>query len=209
MFRWQDSLVSCVDGTQDGGLIHVKNIYKCAFKNIRICVDGAFHDSVTTNITRIISFFFSLMFNSVKFRSLNLHEKAKFWRILKRAVFTIASFYSFRFLQGFAFFCKLGLLLFKPQGDYQVVVKKSDRVNSQLGPVAPVALRAVQKWPLWTAALLFSSKVSNFVCSYCFPNQYPEVFQEPQGRPLYEKKSLRVEESLAYPSYPGRANISS
>ena len=57
----------------------------------------------------------------------------------------IASFYSFRFLQGFAFFCKLGLLLFKPQGDYQVVVKTSDRVNSQLGPVAPVALRAVQK----------------------------------------------------------------
>ena len=34
-----------------------------------------------------------------------------------------------------------------------------------------------------------------------------EVFQELQGRPLYEEKSPRVEESLAYPSYPGRANI--
>ena len=87
-------------------------------------------------------------------------------------------------------------------------VKTSDRVNSQLGPVAPVALRVVQKRPLWIAALLFSSWVPNFVCPNCFPKQYREVFQELQGRPLYEEKSPRVEESLAYPSYPGRVNIS-
>ena len=86
-------------------------------------------------------------------------------------------------------------------------VKTSDRVNSQLGPVAPVALRAVQRRPLWVVALLFSSWVPNFVCPYCFPKQYREVFQELQGRPLYEEKSPRVEESLAYPSYPGRVNI--
>ena len=64
-------MVSCVDGIQDGRPIHVKNIYKCAFKNIRICVDGAFHDSVTTNMTRIISFFFSFFFISLIFNSLN------------------------------------------------------------------------------------------------------------------------------------------
>ena len=61
--------------------------------------------------------FFHIWFG--KFRCLNLHEKAKFWRILKKAVFTMASFYYTRFLQGFAFLCKLGLLLFKPQWDNQ------------------------------------------------------------------------------------------
>ena len=65
-------MVSCVDGIQDGRPIHVKNIYKCAFKNIRICVDGAFHDSVTTNMTRIVSFcfFISLIFNSLNSEAL-------------------------------------------------------------------------------------------------------------------------------------------
>ena len=75
-------------------------------------------------------------------------------------------------------------------------------------PRGPSSLAAVQNRPLWTTALLFWRQVPNFVCSYCFPNQYPEVFEELQGRPLYEEKSPRVEESLAYPCYPGRANIS-
>ena len=42
MFRWEDSLVSRVDGVPDGRPIHVKSVYKCGFKNIWICVDGAF-----------------------------------------------------------------------------------------------------------------------------------------------------------------------
>ena len=41
----EDSLVSRVGGIPDGRPIQVKNIYKCGFKNIRICVDGPFHDS--------------------------------------------------------------------------------------------------------------------------------------------------------------------
>ena len=41
----EDSLVSRVDGIPDGRPIHVKNKSKCAFKNIRICMDRAFHDS--------------------------------------------------------------------------------------------------------------------------------------------------------------------
>ena len=65
----------------------------------------------------------------------------------------MASFYYTRFLHGFAFLRKLGLLLFKPQWDYQIkkmkekmkwiplVAKTSHRVNSQLGLVAPVALQ--------------------------------------------------------------------
>ena len=72
-------------------------------------------------------FFFFFIFNSV-----SLHEKAKFWRILKRAVFTMASLNllhqipsgfcsllqvrAFNLLHqipsGFALFCKLGLCLF-------------------------------------------------------------------------------------------------
>ena len=55
-----------------------------------------------------------------KFRNINLHEKAKFCGILKKAVCTMTSFYYTRLLQGFAFLRKLGLLLFKPQWDYQI-----------------------------------------------------------------------------------------
>ena len=63
----------------------------------------------------------------------------------------MASFYSTRFLQGFAFLRKLGLLLFKPQFMglpnldmkekmkwISLVAKTSHPVNSQLGPLAPV-----------------------------------------------------------------------
>ena len=108
MFRWDDSLVSCVHGIQDGRPIHVKNIYKCAFKNIRICVDGAFHDSVNLQIwPESFRFFFFFIFD--KFRSLNLQEKAKFWRNKKDKMKWIP-----------------------------LVAKTSHLVNSQLGPVAPV-----------------------------------------------------------------------
>ena len=48
----EDSLVSRVDGIPDGRPIQVKNIYKCGFKNIRICVDGPFHDSRDFKIQR-------------------------------------------------------------------------------------------------------------------------------------------------------------
>ena len=43
-------MVSREDEIPDGRPIHVKNISKCAFKNIRICMDGAFHDSVDLKI---------------------------------------------------------------------------------------------------------------------------------------------------------------
>ena len=48
----EDSLVSRVDGIPDGRPIQVKHIYKCGFKNIRICVDGPFHDSRDFKIQR-------------------------------------------------------------------------------------------------------------------------------------------------------------
>ena len=48
----EDSLVSRVDGITDRRLIQVKNIYKWGFKNIRICVDGPFHDSRDFKIQR-------------------------------------------------------------------------------------------------------------------------------------------------------------
>ena len=48
----EDSPVSRVDGIPDGRPIQVKNIYKCGFRNIRICVDGPFHDSRDFKIQR-------------------------------------------------------------------------------------------------------------------------------------------------------------
>ena len=48
----EDSLVSRVDVIPDGGPIQVKNIYKCDFKNILICVDEAFHDSRDFKVQR-------------------------------------------------------------------------------------------------------------------------------------------------------------
>ena len=57
----EDSLVSRVDGIPDGRPIHVKNISKCAFKNIPICMDRAFHNIVNLKIRRQESFcFFSI-----------------------------------------------------------------------------------------------------------------------------------------------------
>ena len=57
-----------MDGIPDGRPIHVKNISKCAFENIRICMDGAFHDSINLKI-RPESFHF--FFNSFIFNSVN------------------------------------------------------------------------------------------------------------------------------------------
>ena len=66
MFRWEDSLVSCVDGSPDERVIRVKTLYKCCFKNIRIYVDGAFHDSVNLQIwPESFCFFISFIINSV------------------------------------------------------------------------------------------------------------------------------------------------
>ena len=48
----ENSLVSRVDGIPDGRPIQVKNIYKCGFKNIRICVDRPFHDRRDFKIQR-------------------------------------------------------------------------------------------------------------------------------------------------------------
>ena len=87
-----------------------------------------------------------------------------------------------------------------------LVAKTSHRLNSQLGPVAPVALLQFRIDPYGSQFFCFRATFQTLFV-YCFPNQYPEVFQELQGRPLYEEKSPQVEESLAHPSYPGRANI--
>ena len=58
-----------MDGIPDGRPIHVKNISKFAFKNIRICMDWAFHDSVNLKIRpESFRFFF---FNSFIFNSVN------------------------------------------------------------------------------------------------------------------------------------------
>ena len=43
-------MVSCVDGSPDERAIRQKTIYKCGFKNIRICMDRAFHDSFNLKI---------------------------------------------------------------------------------------------------------------------------------------------------------------
>ena len=86
----------------------------------------------------------------------------------------MTSFYHIRFLQGFAFLRKLGLLLFKPQWDIKekmkwipLVAKRCHRVNSQLGPVAPVALQQLRIDPYVSQFFCFrAQKVPNFVCSY-------------------------------------------
>ena len=77
-----------------------------------------------------------------------------------------------------------------------LVVKTSDRVSSS-GSEETLMDRSS-----------FVFELGSKLCSYCFPNRYLEVFQELQGRPLYEEKSPQVKESLSYPSYPGLANIS-
>ena len=85
--------------------------------------------------------------------------------------------------------------------------KTSHRLNRQLGPVAPVALQQFRIDPYVSQFFCFRTRFQTLFV-HCFPNQYPEFFQELQDRPLYEEMSPQVEESLAHPSYPGRANIS-
>ena len=90
----------------------------------------------------------------------------------------MASFYYTRFLLGFAFLCKLGLLLFKPQVGLpnlnmkekmkwiSLVAKTSHRVNSQLGPVAPVALQQFRIDPYGSQLFCFfrlGSKLCYFI----------------------------------------------
>ena len=88
-----------------------------------------------------------------------------------------------------------------------LVAKTGHRVNSQLGPVAPVALQQFRIEFYGPQLFCFRARFQTLLV-HCFPNQYPEVLQELQGRPFYEEKSPRVEGSQAYPSYPGRVNIS-
>ena len=85
--------------------------------------------------------------------------------------------------------------------------KTSHRLNGQLGPVAPVALQQFRIDPYVSQFFCFRARFQTLFVLF-FPRQYREVFQELQGRPLYEEKSPRVEEWLAYPSYPWRAKIS-
>ena len=63
-----------MDGSPDERAIREKTIYKCGFKNIRICVDGAFHDSVNLQIRpdsfRFFFFFISFIFNGVNSEAL-------------------------------------------------------------------------------------------------------------------------------------------
>ena len=87
-----------------------------------------------------------------------------------------------------------------------LLAKTSHRVNSKLGPVAPVALQQFGRDSYGSQFLCFRAKFQTLFV-HCFPNQHPEVYQELQDRPLYEEKSPRVVGSHAYPSYPGRVNI--
>ena len=92
----------------------------------------------------------------------------------------MTSFYYTRFLQGFAFLRKLGLLLFKsqcvglPNLDIKekmklipLVAKTCHRVNSQLGPVAPVALQQFRRDPYVSQFFVFGlgSKLCLFIFS--------------------------------------------
>ena len=64
-----------------------------------------------------------------------------------------------------------------------LLAKTSYRVNSQLGPVAPVALQQLRGDSYGSQFLCFRAKFQTLFV-HCFPNQHPEVFQELQGRPL-------------------------
>ena len=112
------------------------------------------------------SFCFSLFI----FNSVSLHEKAKFWRILKRAVFTMASLnllhqipsgfcFPLQVRGSFVIWTSVGLTNLNMREKMKwipLLAKTSHHVKSQLDSVAPVTLRAVQKRPLLVAPLLFS-----------------------------------------------------
>ena len=88
-----------------------------------------------------------------------------------------------------------------------LVAKTCHHVNSQLGPVAPVALQQFRIDPYVSQFFCFRARFQTLFV-HIFPRQWREVFHKLKGRPLYEEKSPRVEKSLAYPSYPERSKIS-
>ena len=88
-----------------------------------------------------------------------------------------------------------------------LLAKTSHRVKRQSDPMAQVALQQFRRDPYGSQFLCFRARFQTLFVQ-CFPNPLRDVFQELQGRSLYEEKSPRVEEPLAYPSYPGRVNIS-
>ena len=122
---------------------------------------------------------------------------------------------------GFALFCKLGLCLFLKSSVglpnlnmrekmklIPLLAKTSHRViaNQTPWPQQPCAVYCSEDTPMCRSSFVFGlgSELCLFIL-FSQPNR--EVFQELQGCSLYEEKSPRVEESLAYPRYPWRANI--
>ena len=90
-----------------------------------------------------------------------------------------------------------------------LLAKTSHRVNSQLDPVASVALQQYcsEDTPMGRSAFVFGLGSKNFVSSIVFPTNNVRSSKNCKVTPFYEEMSPRVEESLAYPSYPGRANV--
>ena len=74
-----------------------------------------------------------------------------------------------------------------------LLAKTSHRVKRQLDPVTQVALQQFRRDPYGSQFLCFRARFQTLFV-HIFPRQQREVFQELQGRPLYEEKSPRVEE---------------
>ena len=65
--------------------------------------------------------------------------------------------------------------------------------------MAPVALQQFRRDPYGSQFFCFRARFQTLFVLFS-PRQYREVFQELQGRPLYDEKSSRVEESLPWAS---------
>ena len=70
MFRWEDSLFSCVDGSPDERAIRVKTIYKCAFKKFLMWTWLFMIVSIYKYDQNHSVFFISFIFNSVNSEAL-------------------------------------------------------------------------------------------------------------------------------------------
>ena len=83
-----------------------------------------------------------------------------------------------------------------------LVVKTSHRLNSQLGPVAPVALLQFRIDPYGSQFFCFRARFQTLFV-HCFPNQYPRSSKSCKVAPYMKKSRPRLKSHSPTRAIPG------
>ena len=142
-------------------------------KNIRICVDGAFHDSVNLQIRpESFRFFFSFLSYSevlICIRKPNSRKDSIKGRFYDGVILLYQISSRFCFL---GFYISVGLTnlnMKEKMKGIPLLAKKSHRVKRQLDPVAQVALQQFRRDPYGSQFLCFRARFQTLFV-HCFPN---------------------------------------